>query len=209
MLQRCLTGSLNSERSIAVKTFHSVSLFVLLTSASAVCAGETWPQAAGPNGSWTTETHHRVPTGWSGSTGQNILWAATLDEGGQSGIAVSGDRMFLTINKPLPTGRPSKRRRARTLLGSALMPQRAANCGRSSFPAGNRCLIQGYFRQHLTDTRDGRTACVVHKRGRSDRLLYGGRQTGLVTEVRDQNATQRQELRTNAVRQLADVCVHA
>ncbi len=87
-----------------MNSIHTLSLFVFFTSASAVCADETWPQAAGPNGSWTTETHQRVPTHWSGSTGKNILWATTLDEGGQSGIAVSGDRLFLTINRPLPSG---------------------------------------------------------------------------------------------------------
>ncbi len=104
MLRICFVGINNFRRSIVVKSLHILLLTIVCTSASALPAQETWPQAAGPNGSWTTVTEDRAPTDWSGSTGQNILWAATLEEGGQSGIAVAGDRLFLTINKPLPVG---------------------------------------------------------------------------------------------------------
>jgi outer membrane protein assembly factor BamB len=167
MLQRCLTGSLNSERSIAVKTFHSVSLFVLLTSASAVCAGETWPQAAGPNGSWTTETHHRVPTGWSGSTGQNILWAATLDEGGQSGIAVSGDRMFLTINKPLPTGTTVKEAAGTDVVGQCFDAATGRKLWQVELPGRKPMPHSGLFSDNTSPTpvTDGRHVWFINAGG--------------------------------------------
>ena len=62
-----------------------------------------WPMAGGPDGSWRLTTPIKVPTKWSVRTGENIKWRKTLPEGGQSGIAVWGDRIFLTINPPTDT----------------------------------------------------------------------------------------------------------
>ena len=69
-------------------------------------ADDQWPMASGPSGTWTTTTDQRIPTEWSVSTGSNVLWKTVLPEGGQSGIAVWEDQLFLTINKPLPIGTP-------------------------------------------------------------------------------------------------------
>ena len=54
-----------------------------------------WPQAAGPNGNWQTTGKPAVDS-WSVARNQNILWRTTLPNGGQSGIAVFGNRIFLT-----------------------------------------------------------------------------------------------------------------
>lgn len=62
---------------------------------------ENWPQAAGPNHDWTVRTDEPVPTSWSVERGQNVRWRVPLSETGQSGIAVWGDRLFLTTMKPL------------------------------------------------------------------------------------------------------------
>ena len=62
---------------------------------------ENWPQAAGPNHDWTVKTDGLVPTSWSVEKGENIRWRMPLPETGQSGIAVWGDRIFLTTMKPL------------------------------------------------------------------------------------------------------------
>ncbi len=56
---------------------------------------DTWPQAAGPNHSWTAEGPPAA-TKWSVSRDQNILWRTSLPNGGQSGITVWKDRLFLT-----------------------------------------------------------------------------------------------------------------
>ncbi len=61
---------------------------------------QNWPQAAGPNGNWSTRTETHVPTSFNVATGENVLWTKQLDESGQSGIVVWGDRLFLTILKP-------------------------------------------------------------------------------------------------------------
>jgi hypothetical protein len=62
---------------------------------------ENWPQAAGPNHDWTVKTDGPVPTSWSVEQDRNIRWRVPLPETGQSGIAVWGNRLFLTTMKPL------------------------------------------------------------------------------------------------------------
>ena len=61
---------------------------------------QNWPQAAGPNGDWSTQTDSGVPPSFNVATGENVLWTKELDESGQSGIVVWEDRLFLTILKP-------------------------------------------------------------------------------------------------------------
>lgn len=55
----------------------------------------TWPQASGPNHSWSVEDVD-APIKWSVARDQNILWRTALPNGGQSGIAVWQDKLFLT-----------------------------------------------------------------------------------------------------------------
>jgi len=70
-------------------------------------AAETnWPQAGGPDGSWSVQAD-TVPTRWSVTRNEHILWRTPLPEEGQSGIAVWGDRVFLTIYKPEQGTRPT------------------------------------------------------------------------------------------------------
>lgn len=54
-----------------------------------------WPQAGGPDGTWQV-TGAAPPTKWSVVRNENIAWRAPLPNAGQSGIAVWGDRLFLT-----------------------------------------------------------------------------------------------------------------
>ncbi|MEI6534293.1 MAG: PQQ-binding-like beta-propeller repeat protein [Verrucomicrobiaceae bacterium] len=68
-------------------------------------AGHThdWPQAAGPDGSWRA-SGPEAPVKWSVTLEENIVWRTPLPNGGQSGIAVWGDRLFLTTFDTLKTG---------------------------------------------------------------------------------------------------------
>jgi len=50
----------------------------------------------------------------------NFRWKTELLEGGQSGIAVWGDRLFLTINEPLPQGTPVEKMRGSNIVGYCL-----------------------------------------------------------------------------------------
>lgn len=59
-----------------------------------------WPMSGGPDGSWQVKTDLPITTEWSVRSGKNIKWKTSLPAGGQSGIAVWNDRLFLTINPP-------------------------------------------------------------------------------------------------------------
>jgi len=83
-------------------------------------SSEQWPMAAGPSGSWTVKTEKQVPKEWSVTTGKNVVWKTILPEGGQSGIAVWGDRLFLTINEPLPLETPEGEARGANIIGYCL-----------------------------------------------------------------------------------------
>src|SRR5215469_13800994 len=64
-----------------------------------------WPQAAGPDGTWRVHGPN-APGEWSVSLNHNILWRTPLPNGGQSGIAVWGDRLFLTTFDEYRDGDP-------------------------------------------------------------------------------------------------------
>ena len=69
---------------------------VVFTLALASCASRgSWPQAAGPHANWIVP-EATAPTEWSVARNENILWRCPLPNSGQGGIAVVGDRIFLT-----------------------------------------------------------------------------------------------------------------
>ncbi|MDI9402716.1 MAG: hypothetical protein QM516_02485, partial [Limnohabitans sp.] len=76
-------------------------IFLLTTLASLVgCAQgsrfcDAWSQAAGPHANWIAPEAN-APTAWSVARNENILWRCPLPNSGQGGIAVVGDRIYLT-----------------------------------------------------------------------------------------------------------------
>lgn len=60
----------------------------------ALLAAGNWPQAGGPDGTWHVQGEG--PVRWSVVRNENIAWRVPLPNAGQSGIAVWGDRLFLT-----------------------------------------------------------------------------------------------------------------
>jgi len=58
-----------------------------------------WPQAAGPNHNYKA-SGPAPPDDWSVALDRNILWKTPLPNAGQSGIAVWGDRIFLSTFVP-------------------------------------------------------------------------------------------------------------
>ncbi|MGJ8654566.1 MAG: PQQ-binding-like beta-propeller repeat protein [Opitutaceae bacterium] len=70
--------------------------------------GQNWPQASGLNGDWSAQVEGNVPSQFNVAKRENVLWKKTLIEGGQSGIAVWEDRLFLTIMKPFGIGDQKK-----------------------------------------------------------------------------------------------------
>ena len=86
--------------------------------APAASAQENWPQAAGPKNNWSATTRSIPPTQWSVARNETILWRTTLPEAGQSGIAVWGNRLFLTIMEPLAPD--AKSREGHDIIGYCL-----------------------------------------------------------------------------------------
>ena len=68
-------------------------------------ADRYWPQAAGPHGTWGVDATD-APIHWSGARDEHFAWRTTLPEVGQGGIAVWGDRAFVTTLKPEEGKRP-------------------------------------------------------------------------------------------------------
>jgi outer membrane protein assembly factor BamB len=83
------------------------ALVLVLVACSAVPPrlASNWPAAGGPDGSWQVRDVPAAPTHWSVVRNENIVWRTPLPEGGQSGIAVWGDKLFLTTLKAWPETR--------------------------------------------------------------------------------------------------------
>ena len=101
-----------------MKPIQSITLFALTfavlsatlpTHAIPQTITETWPQAAGPQHNWTVTTKTPPPLVWSVEDNKNIRWRKSLPETGQSGIAVWGDRLFLTTMKSIDAATTSKK----------------------------------------------------------------------------------------------------
>src|SRR2546430_1490305 len=80
-----------------------IHLLYAAAASSALLAN--WPQAGGPDGNWRARGSG-APTSWSVALNQNVVWRSALPNGGQSGIAVWGDRLFLTTFDVFHDGDP-------------------------------------------------------------------------------------------------------
>ena len=91
------------------------TLALALISVSPVLA-DNWPQAGGPNRNWKFEKGV-APSSWSVAENRNIAWKTTLPNGGQGGIVVWKDRVFLTT---FPEYQEGARKFSATILGHCL-----------------------------------------------------------------------------------------
>lgn len=73
---------------------------VLAAHQQAFCA-DNWPENRGPQQNYHLTTSLEIPTTWSVSADENILWRMPLPETGHSGVAVWGDKLFLTCFRKL------------------------------------------------------------------------------------------------------------
>ena len=79
-----------------------VGLFCLIAAfASTASSEEHWPEHRGPNRNYHLKTKTDYPTNWSVAKGENVRWRMPLPETGHSGIAIWGDRLFLTCFRKL------------------------------------------------------------------------------------------------------------
>lgn len=64
---------------------------------------DVWPNHRGPEGNYHLTSEMEYPKQWSVATEEGVLWRSPLPETGHSGIAVWGDRLFLTCFRKLTT----------------------------------------------------------------------------------------------------------
>lgn len=81
-------------------------LFPLAAAFCFSCASSSnstqWQQAGGPNNSYVVNSENSdAPSHFSLSKNKNIKWKMELPEAGQSGIAINGNKAFLTIIEPV------------------------------------------------------------------------------------------------------------
>ena len=76
---------------------------VLIGLTAIVLSAANWPQAAGPNGTWAVADKD-APVAWSVARNEHVLWRSPMPNGGQSGIAVWNDKLFLTTFEPWKKG---------------------------------------------------------------------------------------------------------
>jgi outer membrane protein assembly factor BamB len=74
-----------------------LSILISLGTLSATLASNDWPQAAGPNGDFQSETS--APAEWSVVQDRNIAWKLKLPETGQSTPVIAKGKVFFTTMK--------------------------------------------------------------------------------------------------------------
>lgn len=76
---------------------------------SGALSEDSWPEHRGPQRNYHLSTETEYPKKWSVAVGKNIRWRMPLPETGHSGIAVWGDRLFLTCFRKLTAEDNGKR----------------------------------------------------------------------------------------------------
>jgi hypothetical protein len=104
--RKALARLLQSRRGSAIHITPYLRRWIpALPFALAPALGAQWPQGGGPDGSWRVKGPPAAIE-WSAALNKNILWRTSLLTGGQSGIAVWGDRLFLTAFDEYKPGAP-------------------------------------------------------------------------------------------------------
>jgi len=141
-------------------------------------AGGQWPMASGPAGSWSVTTDDSVPSAFSVARDEQILWRTTLPEGGQSGIAVWGNRLFLTINRPLPADTPLNATRGTDIIGCCLDTETGDMLWQVLLTGTKSMPHSGLFSDNTSPTpvTDGRHVWFVNAGGRMSCFDFSGKQ---------------------------------
>ncbi len=128
---------------------------------------DQWPMASGPYGTWTVSTDEVIPSDWSVSTDRNILWKTELPEGGQSGIAIWGNRLFLTINRPLPDGTPLDEAEGSDIVGYCMNSNTGEVLWTVELPSNKTMPYSGLFSDNSSATpmTDGRRVWFINHGG--------------------------------------------
>lgn len=145
---------------------------------AAAQTGGNWPQAAGPDGSWTTNGR-TVPIEWSVTRNQHIVWHTALPEEGQSGIAVWENRLFLTTMKPLAADATKKE--GSDIVGYCLDARTGSILWTVDLPGSVDSIYAYGFSDSTTPSpiTDGKSVWFYNSSGSLGRWDYNGKQVWL------------------------------
>ena len=90
-MRRC---ECRAARSVTRFSWRTPALLLALAALSSPLQGEHWPGWRGPRGDGTS-AERKIPTRWSGSTGEGISWKTALPGEGHASPIVWGDRIFI------------------------------------------------------------------------------------------------------------------
>lgn len=102
--------------SILPRAFTRAILSIAIMFAISGVRADNWPQAGGPDGTWRYD-HGSAPSTWSVSRNEHVVWRSPMKAGGQGGITVWGNRLFLTTFEEYKEGDPKY---SATILGHCL-----------------------------------------------------------------------------------------
>jgi hypothetical protein len=90
-----------------------------------------------------------------------------LPEGGQSGIAIWGNRLFLTINKPLPRGTPLEKVEGSDIIGYCLNANTGEVLWKRNIPSPKIMPYSGLFSDNSSATpiTDGQHVWFINHGG--------------------------------------------
>ena len=143
--------------------------FVCAVSVTSICfSQDSWPEYRGPNGNYHLTSETQYPTQWSVADGQNILWRKPLPETGHSGIAIAGDKLFLTCFRQLkPDDRSSKGTWVSEIKGYCLSAETGEILWSCDLPGRRPNQVNGTFTDSTTPSpvTDGRHVWFVNAGG--------------------------------------------
>ena len=118
-----------------------VILFLLMATCLSSFAGDTWPQAAGPNADW--KIAGEAPTEWSVYRNENILWRTPMPEAGMSSVTIWKDKAFVTTHTPLSS--VEKQNEAKDIIGFCLDAHTGKVLWKVELPGSAPISIAGGF----------------------------------------------------------------
>jgi len=146
-----------------------IIIFGVVAGLAALAFGqENWPENRGPNHNYHVTTSAELPTKWSVAGGENICWRTPLPETGQSGVAVWGDKLFLTCFRKLkPADNGKKGTWAAETVGYCLDANSGKILWSCDLPGKRPNQVNGIFTDSTTPTpvTDGKHVWFVSAGG--------------------------------------------
>lgn len=173
------------------RTSASFIGLVFVLASTARCQ-DRWPGNRGPEGNYHLASATEYATQWSVATGENIRWRMPLPETGHSGIAVWGNRLFLTCFRELTSDDISRKGTwVSEIRGYCLAADTGQILWSCDLPGRRPNQVNGTFTDSTTPTpvTDGKHVWFVNAGGfMACHTIDGNRVWGKAFEVRTKHS---------------------